>query len=75
MVNRISNQKIDEIYEVAMKEGARAGKVSGAGGGGFMMFIVDPLKRQGLIKCLQEFPGSVATCNFVDQGVQSWRVS
>ena len=75
MANRISNQKIDEIYEVAMKEGARAGKVSGAGGGGFMMFIVDPLKRQGVIKCLQEFPGSVATCNFVDQGVQSWRVS
>jgi D-glycero-alpha-D-manno-heptose-7-phosphate kinase len=74
MANRISNQKIDEIYEVAMKAGARAGKVSGAGGGGFMMFIVDPPKRQGVIKCLKEFPGSVAMCNFVDQGVQSWRV-
>ena len=58
-----------------MKEGARAGKVSGAGGGGFMMFIVDPVKRQGVIRCLREFSGSVSTCNFVEQGVHSWRVT
>ena len=74
MANRISNQKITEIYETAMKEGACAGKVSGAGGGGYMMFIVDPVKRSGVIRCLQEFSGSVSTCNFVEQGVDSWRV-
>jgi D-glycero-alpha-D-manno-heptose-7-phosphate kinase len=74
MANRISNQKIDEIYVTAMKAGARAGKVSGAGGGGFMMFIVDPVKRPDVIRSLRKFSGSVSTCNFVEQGVQSWRV-
>jgi D-glycero-alpha-D-manno-heptose-7-phosphate kinase len=71
----ISNQKINEIYETAMKEGARAGKVSGAGGGGYMTFIVDPVNAPRVIRCLQEFSGSVSTCNFVEQGVDSWRVT
>jgi D-glycero-alpha-D-manno-heptose-7-phosphate kinase len=75
MANKISNQKINEIYETAMKEGARAGKVSGAGGGGYMMFIVDPIKRSRVIRCLREFSGCVSTCNFVEQGVDSWRVT
>jgi len=75
MADRISNQKIDEIYETALKEGALAGKVSGAGGGGYMMFIVDPVNRARVIKCLEGFSGSVATCNFVEQGVDSWRVT
>jgi len=74
MANRISNQKIDEIYETALREGARAGKVSGSGGGGYMMFIVDPVNRARVIRCLQGSSGSVSTCNFVEQGVHSWRV-
>jgi D-glycero-alpha-D-manno-heptose-7-phosphate kinase len=75
MANLISNQKINDIYEAAIKEGARAGKVSGAGGGGFMMFIVDPAKRPQVIRCLTEFSASVSTCMFVEHGAHSWRVS
>jgi D-glycero-alpha-D-manno-heptose-7-phosphate kinase len=75
MANLISNQKINDIYEAAIKEGARAGKVSGAGGGGFMMFIVDPAKRPQVIKCLTEFSASISTCMFVEHGAHSWRVS
>ena len=74
MANRISNQNIDEIYETALKEGGRAGKVSGAGGGGFMMFVVDPVKRAGVIRCLRKFSGSISTCKFVEQGAHSWTV-
>lgn len=70
----ISNRRIDEIYEVAMKAGARAGKVSGAGGGGFMMFIVDPFKRERVMRCLQELAEYVSTCRFVERGVLSWKV-
>jgi D-glycero-alpha-D-manno-heptose-7-phosphate kinase len=58
-----------------MKEGARAGKVSGAGGGGFMMFIVDPAKRPQVIKCLSGFSPSISTCMFVEHGAHSWRVT
>jgi D-glycero-alpha-D-manno-heptose-7-phosphate kinase len=40
----ISTGEIEKLYDKAMKSGALAGKVSGAGGGGFMMFIVPPEK-------------------------------
>jgi D-glycero-alpha-D-manno-heptose-7-phosphate kinase len=73
MAHLISNEKINEIYEAAIKEGARAGKVSGAGGGGFMMFIVDPAKRPQVIKCLSGFSPSISTCMFVEHGAHSWR--
>jgi D-glycero-alpha-D-manno-heptose-7-phosphate kinase len=75
MAHGISNQKINQIYDTATKEGARAGKVSGAGGGGYMMFVVDPVKRSQVIKRLEEFSGSLSTCNFVEEGVNSWRVT
>lgn len=40
--SKISNTFINEIYEIAMKNGAVGGKLSGAGGGGFMFFYVEP---------------------------------
>jgi D-glycero-alpha-D-manno-heptose-7-phosphate kinase len=75
MANLISNEKINEIYDAAIREGARAGKVTGAGGGGFMMLLVDPVKRPQVMRCLAQFPGSISTCVFVEQGAQSWRVA
>lgn len=75
MAQLISNEKINAIYEAAIQHGARAGKVSGAGGGGFMMFIVDPIKRPYVIKCLSQFSASVSTCMFVEHGAHSWRVA
>jgi D-glycero-alpha-D-manno-heptose-7-phosphate kinase len=74
MANLISNERINEIYEAAIQHGARAGKVSGAGGGGFMMFIVDPIKRPYVIKCLSQFSPLVSTCMFAEHGAHSWRV-
>jgi D-glycero-alpha-D-manno-heptose-7-phosphate kinase len=44
--NRISNPQIDEIYEAGRDAGAIGGKLLGAGGGGFMVFLVDPKKRE-----------------------------
>lgn len=75
MAAGVSNQKIDEIYEAALKAGARAGKVSGAGGGGFMMFMVDPVKRPRVMKCLRECSEYVSTCSLNDQGAHSWKVT
>jgi len=37
----MSNPKIDELYELGMKNGAVGGKLVGAGGGGFLMFMAD----------------------------------
>ena len=70
----VSNPHIEEIYELACKSGALAGKVSGAGGGGFMMFFVPPDKRMDVIRSLARFDGQVSNCHFTKHGTQSWRV-
>lgn len=74
MASSISNPMIDEIYEAAIEAGALAGKVSGAGGGGFMMFFVDPARRPDVIRVLNQFEGSVMTSIFVEHGAHSWSV-
>ena len=39
---------LEEAMNIALKAGAKAGKVSGAGGGGFIMFIVEPTKKKNV---------------------------
>ena len=70
----ISNDSIDTAYEAARRSGAMAGKVSGAGGGGFMMFLVDPKRRMEVIDTLQHQGGQVFNCHFTKYGTQAWRL-
>lgn len=74
MASSISNDLINDIYTKAMGAGAIGGKVSGAGGGGFMIFIVDPLKKLDVVKALEKEDGSVKIVHFVNKGTQGWRV-
>jgi len=70
----ISNKFIEDILEVAIKAGAFSGKVSGAGGGGVMMFIADPVKRPKVIQALNDLGGRVLNFHFTKNGTQGWRV-
>lgn len=47
--SKVSNEKIEGLYDKAIKLGALGGKILGAGGGGFLFFLVPPNKRQNLI--------------------------
>jgi D-glycero-alpha-D-manno-heptose-7-phosphate kinase len=71
----ITNVQIDHLFEVAMNAGAVAGKVSGAGGGGFIVFVVDPLMRVNLIRRLEREQGQVMTCSFTKRGTEGWRLN
>lgn len=71
----VSNGLIDEIYEAACDSGAKAGKVSGAGGGGFMWFFVNPEKRMNVIRTLNSFGGDVSNCQFTKHGSQAWNIT
>lgn len=48
LTNKITNPEIDAIYETGMRAGAYGGKLLGAGGGGFMLFLIDPQKQKSL---------------------------
>lgn len=50
----VANSKINEIYDLGKKNGAYGGKVCGAGGGGFMFFLVDPSKRKDFIESMKD---------------------
>lgn len=71
----VSNSQIDGIYEAAITSGALAGKVSGAGGGGFMLFFVPTEKRMDVIRTLSGFGGQVSNCHFTKHGTQAWRIA
>lgn len=68
----VSNPRIDEIYAAALAAGARAGKISGAGGGGYMMFFVPSDRRMELAHALHRFGGSAGDCCFSRAGMQAW---
>ena len=70
----VSNPLINGIYDAALAAGASAGKVSGAGGGGFMLFFVPPERRMEVIRALQGFDGQVSNCHFTKYGAQAWRI-
>jgi D-glycero-alpha-D-manno-heptose-7-phosphate kinase len=70
----VSNSHIDEIYQAAIDAGALAGKVSGAGGGGFMLFFVPTEKRMDVIRALGRFEGQVSNCHFTKHGTQAWKI-
>ena len=70
----VSNPNIDAIYDAAIKAGALAGKVSGAGGGGFMLFFVPTEKRMDVVRALNKFEGQVSNCHFTKHGTQAWRI-
>jgi D-glycero-alpha-D-manno-heptose-7-phosphate kinase len=46
---RVSNTQVDEMYAAARKAGALGGKITGAGGGGFMLLFVPP-ERHGQVR-------------------------
>jgi D-glycero-alpha-D-manno-heptose-7-phosphate kinase len=74
MASSISNPRIEACHELARAAGMRAGKISGAGGGGFMMLLVDPVRRMDVMRALATTPGQVYNCHFTEIGTQGWKI-
>ncbi len=70
----VTNETLERIYEAAMDGGAYAGKVSGAGGGGFMMFVVDPVHRPDVFRGLHCQKVHPMTVQFSEHGAIAWRL-
>jgi D-glycero-alpha-D-manno-heptose-7-phosphate kinase len=74
MAEGISNTLIDDIYESAKKAGATGGKISGAGGGGFMTFYCPGNTKYAVIDSLSKFGGDVKKYQFTQHGMTSWTI-
>lgn len=74
MANNVSNTRLEEIYDAAKKSGATGGKISGAGGGGFMFFYCPENSRFSVIETLSKFGGYFIKYQFTPNGVRSWKM-
>ena len=71
--SKITNEHIDRIYDTARANGAVGGKISGAGGGGFMFFICKYDCRHKVAEELQKLGAEIVNFNFEERGLQTWR--
>ena len=74
MAQSKTNSHIDKIYHAATEAGAISGKVSGAGGGGFMMFVVEPEKKVNVFNTLSAFGGKPVHFHFSEGGCHGWKI-
>ena len=74
LADNVSNSHIDEVVQSALDAGARAGKISGAGGGGFVTFLVRPERRMDVIRALSGWEGRVMACHFTRHGTEGWKI-
>lgn len=74
MANNITNPVIQQAMDTALAAGAKAGKVSGAGGGGFIMFVVEPTKKKAVEAALKQLDGFVMPFQFTDGGAHGWKI-
>jgi D-glycero-alpha-D-manno-heptose-7-phosphate kinase len=74
MADEITNPLIEEIYQTAIANGATGGKISGAGGGGFMLFYCPANTRFRVTKALEQFGGQTRRFEFTTSGLRSWTI-
>jgi D-glycero-alpha-D-manno-heptose-7-phosphate kinase len=74
MAKGISNRMIDKIYKTAIENGASGGKISGAGGGGFMIFYCPNNSRNRVIESLMHFGGGIKRYEFTTNGLTTWSI-
>ncbi len=74
MAKGISTPLIDDIYSAAIEAGASGGKISGAGGGGFMIFYCPDNSRDKVIRALKQFGGDTKRYEFTNVGLSTWSI-
>ncbi|MEA2273986.1 MAG: D-glycero-alpha-D-manno-heptose-7-phosphate kinase [Solirubrobacteraceae bacterium] len=71
---KISNQRIDELYDAARSNGAIGGKLAGAGGGGYLLLYCPDDARDGVRRRMLELGAPVEGLSFEAHGLRSWTV-
>jgi D-glycero-alpha-D-manno-heptose-7-phosphate kinase len=69
----IATEFIEDAYDAAMRAGALGGKVTGAGGGGYILFYCDFAKKHRVAEALTRMGGVVTDFAFEPKGLTTWR--
>jgi D-glycero-alpha-D-manno-heptose-7-phosphate kinase len=68
----ISNSHVDRLYQLARREGAIGGKMPGAGGGGYFLFLTRFDRKHRVAAVLEKHGGQVVPFQFERSGLQTW---
>ena len=71
---KATNDRIENLYRIGLKNGAYGGKLLGAGAGGYLLFFYQPKKRNELKKALEKEGGEILHFNFEFNGTKIWSV-
>ena len=71
----ITNSHIDRLYQLARKEGAIGGKMPGAGGGGYFLFLTRFDRKHRVAAALEKNGGQVVPFQFERRGLLTWASS
>ena len=74
MADSITNDEINNVFDIAIASGAITGKVSGAGGGGFIMFMINPVNKVNVMNALKKLNGHVVDFHFTEGGCHGWKI-
>jgi D-glycero-alpha-D-manno-heptose-7-phosphate kinase len=74
MSARISTPELDAVYDAARGAGASGGKITGAGGGGYMLLYCPGGTKHQVARKVSDMGCSVADLSFEPVGLQTWRV-
>ena len=75
MSSHISKPRIDEMYDEARRRGAIGGKVTGAGGGGYMLFYCDYRTKHLVAEAMLAMGARARGVRFEQEGLRTWRVN
>jgi D-glycero-alpha-D-manno-heptose-7-phosphate kinase len=75
MSSRISSPELDELYETAKREGAIGGKITGAGGGGYMLLYCRFDRKHAIRDRMREMGVWMREVSLEPLGLQTWRVN
>lgn len=74
MADGISTPMLEQIYDTAKRNGAIGGKISGAGGGGYMIFYCPEVSKYRVMESLNRFGGYFQPYQFTTYGLTTWTV-
>jgi D-glycero-alpha-D-manno-heptose-7-phosphate kinase len=69
----ISNERIDELYDIALSNGALGGKITGAGGGGYILLFCEFTRKHRVIEALEFAGAEITEFAFDTGGLRTWQ--